>query len=88
MVIKNLVDNAIEVNIEDYKRECKNYYLYSDLEKSSKTKKDSRDFRHYATGSLKAFSAIEDTLIRIFPEWNEYITERLVKERLKVIDKS
>ena len=84
MVIKNLVDNAIEANIEDYKRECKNYYLYSDVEKASKTKKDSRDFRHHATGSLKAFSAIEDTLIRIFPEWDEYINERLVKARLEV----
>jgi len=82
--IQTIVDNALSVNLDEYKKEAERYELYKRVSETSKTKKDIKDFNNYAMQSLNTFNAIEDTLIRLFPEWDEYINERLVKARLEV----
>ena len=82
--IQTIVDNAIDANIEVYKKEVKHYYSLKRIADTSQTKKDIRDFENMAYSSLNIYSTIEDTLIRLFPDWEEYITERLVRARLEV----
>jgi len=82
--IQTLVDNAILANLEDYKRETERYYLYKKVSERSETKKDIRDFNHYASVCINTFNAIEDTLIRLFPEFEDYISDRLTEARIEV----
>ena len=82
--IQTIVDNAISVNLDEYKKEVERYNLYKRVSETSKTKKDIKDFNNYAMQSLNTFNAIEDTLLRLFPDFDAYISQRLVKARLEV----
>ena len=82
--MQTIVDNAIDANLQVYKKEARHYYTLKRIADTSKTKKDIRDFSNMASSSLNIFSTIEDTLIRLFPDFDEYITERLVRARLEV----
>ena len=82
--MQTIVDNAIDANLEVYKKEAKHYYQLKRIADASKTKKDIRDFGNMAYSSLNIYSTIEDTLIRLFPDFDEYISQRLVRARLEV----
>ena len=82
--VQTLVDNAISANLEEYKKEAERYYLYKKVSERSKTKKDIRDFKNYATVCINTFNAIEDTLIRLFPDFEDYINNRLTEARIEV----
>ena len=84
MNIQTLVDSAIEANMDAYKNEVKKSALYKRVAKSSTTKKETNDFNNYALQSLYMFNTIEETLIRLFPDFDEYISNKLVKARLDV----
>ena len=88
--IQTLVDNAISANLEEYKTQVKTYYMYKRIaEEKSKTltkeeMEDIKDFNSYARIRLNIFNAIEETLIRMFPEFEDYINERLIEARIEV----
>lgn len=84
ITLQTLVDNAIEANIETYKHEAEQYYILRKIADESKTKKDIKEFKGLAHSRLSAFYSIECTLVRIFPDFEDYINDKLVKARLSV----
>ena len=41
--MQTIVDNAISVNLDEYKKEVERYALYKRVSETSKTKKDIKD---------------------------------------------
>jgi len=79
--IKILVDNAISSNTDAYKASFKESLYWGDLAIDSDSKESAEKwactFRH-------EYRAIADTLKRLFPDYEDYITDSLTVLRLQV----
>lgn len=82
--IKNIVDSAIEANIADYKKLVVKYNRYDSWASDSDNKKDAKDFQEMAFGYLSEFNQIKKTLVRIFPDQEQYINEKLIQARVSL----
>lgn len=76
--IKILVDNAISSNADAYKDSFKESLHWSDVDNGdfASAEKWACTFRH-------EYRAIADTLVRLFPDHEEYIRDSLTALRLQ-----
>jgi len=82
--IKDIVDSAIQANIADYKKLVSKYNRYGRWADDTSNKKDSRDYQEMAWGYLGEFDQIKKTLVRIFPDHENYINDKLIKARVSL----
>ena len=81
--IQTIVDDAIEANLYAYVETYKTYSTYKRVSENSTTKKDIKEFKEMSWRYLAEINAIEDTLIRLFPDYESYISNKLSKARIK-----
>ena len=82
--IQTLVDSAIEANLTDYKKLVTKYNRYNYWAKEATTEADEKNYQLTAWSHLGEFGQIGQTLVRIFPDYAEYINDKLVQARIEL----
>ena len=82
--IQTLVDSAIEANLADYKKVVTRYNRYSYWAKEATNEADEKNYQLTAWTHLGEFGQIKKTLVRRFPDYAEYINEKLVQVRIEL----
>ena len=82
--IQTLVDSAIEANLTDYKRLVTKYNRYSHWAEEATNEADEKSYQLTAWSHLGEFGQIKETLVRIFPDYAEYINDKLVTARIEL----
>jgi|14BtaG_2_1085337.scaffolds.fasta_scaffold31866_1 hypothetical protein len=82
--IKDIVDSAIQANIADYKELVFKYNRYGRWADDTSNKKDARNYQEMSWGYLCEFNQIKKTLVRIFPDQEQYINDKLIQARVSL----
>jgi len=82
--IKDIVDSAIQANIADYKELVVKYNRYGRWADNTSNKKDARNYQEMSWGYLSEFDQIKKTLVRIFPDHEQYINDKLIQVRISL----